>query len=454
MNMTPFQVPVTKLDFDLQNPRFPVQTSQREALDKILLDSTAKTIKLAEHIIANGQNPIDLLAVYETEGRRYVVLEGNRRTAVLKALSKPVLLDSLPPGAGVPAFIKKMKQLAAQVSHDAVSKINVVSFPTREEADVWILLKHTGENDGAGTVGWDGTQRARFRKGDVGMNLIDFGKANGWFTDDQLTARGPFPITTFNRLLGDPGVRAIMGVEKTGGKLQSLVPVAELEKVVTRVVQDLAKGEWNVTKLKSKAQRQGYMEQLPKSVIPKTQAPEGAWAVDPDVALEVVSPPPKTRVREKPLTRTTLIPKNFTISASDSSPRLGTIYRELKALQVEKQKNAVAVLLRVFIELSLDDYIPREKVTIIRKDAGRTTLADKAISAAAHLKKSDKLNKNQEDIVSRLVGNGQDPKTEVTSITTLHAFVHSRHSSPLPSELLTIWDNISDFMRLITHVQS
>jgi hypothetical protein len=446
--MAPFQVPVTKLDFDLHNPRFPAQTSQREALDKILLDQPGKTVKLAEHIIANGQNPIDLLAVYETEGRRYVVLEGNRRTAVLKVLSKPVLLDSLPQGPGVPAFVKKMKQLAAQANHE-VSKINVVSFATREDADVWILLKHTGENEGAGTVGWDGTQRARFRKGDVGMNLLDFGKQNGWFTEEQLTARAPFPITTFNRLLGDPAVRNLMGVEKSGDTLKSLVPVEELGKIVTRVVTDIAKGgTWNVTTLKSKAQRQAYLDQLPKSVIPKTLAAEGAWTIDLDAAPAVVAPPPRTRVREKPLSRTTLIPQSFTITTSDNSPRLNNIYRELKALQVEKNKNAVAVLLRVFIELSLDDYIPREHVTIIRKDAGRTTLADKANSAAAHLKKAGKLNKNQEDIVSRLVSNGQDPN----SITTLHAFIHSRHASPLPSELLTIWDNISDFMRLIAHV--
>lgn len=445
--MTPFQVPVTKLDFDLNNPRFPPQTSQREALDKILLDSPAKTVKLAEHITTNGQNPIDLLAVYETDGRRYVVVEGNRRTAVLKILSKPVMLDSLPAGPGVQAFVKKMKQLAAKNKHE-VSKVNVVSFATRDEANVWILLKHTGENEGAGTVPWDGTQKARFRKGDVGLNLLDFGKENGWFTEDELTARGPFPITTFNRLLGDPAVRAAMGIEKSGDRVESLVPVEELEKVVTRVVQDIAKGEWNVTKLKSKAQRQAYLDQLPKSVLPKTQAVGGPWTVDLDVAPAVVSPPPTARVREKSLTRKTLIPKTFVISTSDASPRLATIYRELKALQVDKNKNAVAVLLRVFIELCLDDYIPREKVTIIRKDAKRTTLGDKVNSAAAHLKKANKLNKNQENAAERLVGDGTDPN----SITTLHAFVHSRHASPLPSELLTIWDNIADFMRLIAHV--
>src|SRR3546814_16368542 len=71
----------------------------------------------------------------------------------------------------------------------AINKVGAVQFESREDADIWIPLKHTGENEGAGTVPWDGTQRARFRKGDAGLNLLDFGKANNWFTEEDLTDR-------------------------------------------------------------------------------------------------------------------------------------------------------------------------------------------------------------------------------------------------------------------------
>lgn len=450
--MTPFQVPVSKLDFDLQNPRFPPQASQRDALEKILLTYPSKTTKLAEHIIAHGQNPIEMLAVYETEARRYVVLEGNRRTAVLKVLNKPALLDSLPPGTGVPAFVKKMKLLAAKASKEAIGKITVVAFPDRDEAAVWIELKHTGENEGAGIVEWDGTQRARYRKGDIGLSLLDFGKSNGWFTEDELTARAPFPITTFNRLVGDTAVRSALGLQYSGGKLSSLVPVEALGKAITRVVRDLASGDLKVSHLMKKADRQNYIDQLPKSVLPKIPAESIPWPVDMDAIPAEVAASPKARIVDRKLTRKALIPASFSIKTNEASPRLNYIYRELKALAVQTNKNAVAVLLRVFIELSLDDFLVRENVTMIRKDAKRTTLADKAISVAAYLKGKGRMNKGQEDIVHRLVGDGDAPRSEVASITTLHSFVHNRHASPLPSELLTIWENISDFMRLITHV--
>ncbi|MFZ6734153.1 hypothetical protein ACO0LG_19645 [Undibacterium sp. Ji42W] len=448
-------VPISKLDFDLQNPRYAEQSSQREALERILLDNPAKTIKLAEHIAANGQNPIDLIAAIETTNKRFIVLEGNRRTAVLKVLNKPLLLDSIPTAIGVLAFVRRMKQLANQVALSAINKTGLVTFKSREDADVWINLKHTGENEGAGTVPWDGTQRARFRKGDVGLNLLDFGKIHNWFTDEDLTERGAFPISTLNRLLGDPSIREALGLEIAGGILQSKVDLTELEKGVKQIVSDLASGDWNVTKLKSKADRQKYLHQLPSSSLPKREATSPAWIIDSQKnTTQAIQTSQLTKIRVKTTARTTLIPKNFIISTSTNSPRLAKIYKELKQLSIEKNENAVAVLLRTYIELSLDDFIAREKVTVVKKNikAQQATLADKAISVAAHLKQLGKLDKAQEAIVHRLTGSGGDPKTDATSITTLHSFVHSRHASPIGSELKTIWDNIATFMQLITHV--
>lgn len=453
--MTPITVPVSKLDFDLHNPRYTEQSSQRDAFEKTLLDSVGKTQKLAEHIVANGQNPIDLIAAFETEGRRFVVLEGNRRTAVLKALNKPVLLDALPSGVGVPAFVKRMKLLVSRVEKGAINKVGIVVFPSREDADVWISLKHPGENEGAGTVSWDGTQSARFRKGDAGLNLIDFGKNNNWFTDEELTNRGAFPISTFNRLLGDPTIRKALGLELSSGKLLSTVAVEELAKGIKQVVSDLATGKWNVTKLKSKADRKHYLDQLPKETLPASSGAVAGWIVDPDLIKQPgTTRPALSRVRSRPTNRNTLIPKEYVISTSAQSPRLNKIYRELKQLSVGKHENAVAVLLRTYIELSLDDFISRESVSVMYKNPKNPqgTLAEKATSSAAHLKAQAKLDKTQEAIVHRLVGNGPDPKAQSASITTLHAFVHSRHASPIASELLTIWDNISDFVRLIAHV--
>ncbi|SHH03140.1 hypothetical protein [Pollutimonas bauzanensis] len=451
--MASVTVLVSKLDFDLENPRYIAQKSQREAFERILLDNPTKTIALAEHIVNNGQNPIDLIAVIATENNRYIVLEGNRRAAVLKALNKPVLLDAIPLGTGVPAFCKKMKLLAKRADKSTINKVGAVQFDSREDADIWIPLKHTGENEGAGTVPWDGTQRARFRKGDAGLNLLDFGKANDWFTEEDLTDRAAFPISTLNRLLGDPAIRKALGLELSAGKLQSTVAISDLEKGIKQVVSDLATGTWNVSMLKSKQDRKKYLDQFPAASLPSLPDEETLWPLDPDLAPAPESKPAATepKVRSRNDKRSTLIPKSFVVTTSSESPRLNKIYRELKRLSVEDYENAVAVLLRTFIELSLDDFIARDNVTIV-KARHQATLAEKVRSTAKHLKDQGKFDKNQEGIVNKLASTEPDDQAQPTSITTLHSFVHSRYASPLGSELKTIWDNISPFMLHIAHV--
>lgn len=449
-------VSISKLDLDLQNPRYEVQNSQREALERILLDNSEKTIKLAENIIQNGQNPIDIIAVIESSNNRYTVIEGNRRVAVIKILSKPVLLDSIPAGQGVAPFLKKMKQLAGQASEIDFSQIKLVLFSSREEANMWVKLKHTGENDGAGTVQWDGTQRARFRKGDVGLRLLDFGKSQNWFTDSDLTIRGAFPISTFNRLLSDPSVRNILGLELSSGALNSLVARNELAKGVKKIVFDLAEGSWNVSKLKSKADRQNYIEQLPKESLPDVTNSETPWAIDheaPEKELKKNSIVQNIRVQKT--IRNTLIPKTFKVNSNINSPRLGKIITELKSLSVEKHENAIAVLLRTLIELSVDDFIARKNITVIQKNvkAYQPTLANKVNNVAAYFREQKKLDKAQEHIVNRLTGNNDETKADCTNITTLHSFVHSRHASPIGTELKTIWDNVATFMELVLNIK-
>jgi hypothetical protein len=456
--MSIISVPISKLDFDLQNPRYPVQMSQREAWEKILISNTSKSVRLAEHIVKFGQNPIDIVAVVETEDKRFLVLEGNRRAAVLRALNKPQMLDSIPSAAGIPAFIKRMKHLAKAAQAAEINKATVYVFISREQADTWIQLKHTGENDGAGTVMWDGSARARYRnKGDIGLELLDFGRANNWFSEDDLTQNGPFPITTLNRLLGDPAVRTALGLELSNGALLSTVEPAELSKAVTQVVSDLVNGKakngkWNVTTLKLKGDRKRYLDQLPAASLPAGVGSRTPWQIDADTAVPPQQKPlagPKVRVRNA--ARASLIPKDFVVNTSPSSPRLSKLFKELKQLPVDKFENAVSVLLRTTIELSLDDLIARGKVYVSTKGK-QATLAEKAKAAALHFKNQGLLDKNQDGIVQRLVSIDDNARADSTSIFTLHSFIHSRHASPIPSELKTIWDTIAPFMRLVAHV--
>lgn len=442
-------VDVDKLDLDLDNPRNEQQGSQREALELMLTSEPKKTQALAQHVVENGMNPTDLIAVIPGNGDRFVVVEGNRRAAVLRALIKPALLDSLPQATALPSMVKKVRSLAQQAKNMELDKVNVALFDSREEANVWIALKHTGENGGAGTVPWNGIQTARFRKGDAATSLIEFGKHQGWFTEQDISGTRAFPVSTLARLIGDPDVRAALGLELHKGQLASTVPTTELAKGIKRVVADLAIGDkWTVTNLKRKEDREKYIAQLPAAARPNLKKFIEPWSIGHIAAQSKAANAPGTdKVNSKPSSRlrSSLIPPGFI--ASINSPRINEIYRELKRLNVHTYPNATAVLLRVLIELAVDELIESKAVTVKTHTPKRPTLAEKIDTSIQWLRDSRLLNKQAAEMVKKLGGNeAADPNHAAASVTTLHAFMHNRYASPIPTEMNAIWNGIEPFM--------
>ncbi len=86
-------LPVVSLHLDAKNPRLGRETTARAPREIIqhLFDHD-KALDVAQSIVARGYFPNEpLLAVREND--RYVVVEGNRRLAALKALREPGLLE-------------------------------------------------------------------------------------------------------------------------------------------------------------------------------------------------------------------------------------------------------------------------------------------------------------------------------------------------------------------------
>jgi hypothetical protein len=151
LNLRPSQVIL-----DPDNPRLPDGTSSdREAINRLLDDGADALGSLARDIAKTGQtNPAEIPIAIK-DGNRYLIVEGNRRFAVLKLLKDPTLADD--------EEHQKMFRRAVALGTPP-STIHTLVVASREEADRWIVLRHTGENNGVGVKRWSASQTATHRR--------------------------------------------------------------------------------------------------------------------------------------------------------------------------------------------------------------------------------------------------------------------------------------------------
>lgn len=429
------QAKIEDLFFDVDNPRYESLDDQRNALQKIVTDQKEKIFILAEDIVTQGLNPADLIIVIESEkgNGKYIVLEGNRRFATLKLLSNPHLLESI---TMAPSLKKKFKDLIIKFDKKEIEPISCVLCDSRQEADHWRMLRHTGENRGAGIVGWDGIATARFVGNNVSLQALNFVKKQGGV---KINDPDKFRITNLGRLLGDPHVRDVLGISIIDGKLCSEFAPNEILKGLNKIISDVQDPSFTVSHIKHKSQREEYANKIGKSHLPDKNKKISTWYLESEE--KVPKDKPKKIIRPS-TERKVLIPRDCILRISD--PRINAIYIELRRLKIESFSNAIAVLMRVFLELTTEFYITDKKLPGLDLNNPDLSLHAKVTAVADHLV-STGVPKNDLRGIRAAVCNKLSP----FSIYTLHSYIHGRYSQPKPKDLLIDWDNVRIFFEKI-----
>jgi hypothetical protein len=416
--------------------------NQDEAIQLMLNSQGNKIVALAKHLAENGTNPASLpIVIPATEHTgKYYVLDGNRRLSALRLLERPELGD----GIFDRLVLQNTKELAVKYKNNPIQEFECVIFPDREQADPWIQLIHRGQSQGAGLVEWDGQVAARYdeRKGigekgaSVALQILDLIQDNKKLSQKTHAKieNGKFPITSLTRLLNTPYVRKKIGLQIRNGAIESIE--GKTVEGLAQIVEDLGTEYKTVSDIKRVDQRIKYVDEL--------FDPHPA-ATEPDSVTNTLpksSPLPvnKKKTPKVAKLRTTLIPKEF--SAEISQHRINKIFVELKNLNVDEFPNAVAVMLRVFLELSLDHHL-EAVLKWPEQQIDNSTLAQKLIAVVNDFD-SRKLMSSKELAVIRKAAGGQT--LLVASVKTLHAYVHNKHFSPIPSELRIAWDDLALFI--------
>lgn len=428
-------IPVEDLKLDLLNPRGPEYPDQVSALEAIVRRSPSKLVVLAEDIATQGMNPADrMITINDKDDGRYIVLEGNRRLAAIKLLCDPTRIGSLPMSA---ALAKRLRAVAEKFDHTLVDPLPCVVMESRAEADHWIELRHTGENEGAGIVGWDGEERARFRGSDPALQVLAYIRGHKKVdskTREHLSER--FPITNLGRLLGDPDCRLALGISIENGKVLALVDDATLFKGLKRLVTDIGSRQIRVSDIHSKQDRKTYIKAI-KPDLPDPKALSIPWTLEQGQKVTQANAAKAKKTKPLSTSRKRLIPKSCILEINE--PRINAIYLELRGkINVHEAPNAVAVMSRAFFEMSLDHYLAtlkikpsndhlRSKAAAVRDDLKAKGVAKDVLTPMSHALQNQGL----------------------FSIDLLHMYVHNKRFAPIATDLITSWDNVQPFFEVL-----
>lgn len=271
------------------------------------------------------------------------------------------------------------------------------------------------------------------------------GKGNGPSVADEierrlaeanlLPSRRKIPRSTLNRLLSAEPFRHRVGISMKGGRFQFTRDEPKSLAALARIAKDMAERDLVLGDIWDIDGKQSYLDKLEREgVLPKETVT--ANKVEPGTPT---SKPAKVKPSAKatPTVRTTLIPnKDFDLSWPGRLQRHHRIWEELQFhLDLRTHPNAISVLMRVLIELALENYITTAKVVVHDKDK----LANRLEKAGLHLQTAGKIDAKQVEVLKKF-----KQGDKLVSADTLNRYVHSTNFAPSPEHLMSIWDSLAD----------
>lgn len=457
---------VASLFLDEKNPRLGQETSVQAPRELIqYLFDHDKALDIARSIATHGYFENEpLLAI--NDGSHYVVVEGNRRLAALKALKEPGLLTG---SAG-----KQIERLARHANLEELTPVPVIVAPNRRATDRLLAVRHIGTP----ILPWQAENRASFilSKLEEGYSIEELYDELGFTDHDIQKARQTRAIAEMTRALDlpeevkakidNPRVKLFSTLERvfesSVGReflkveadldygLRGNTSKKEFLRAFTHLVTDITVRRETSRSLNTNENIRDYFEQRnPKAVAAKKQrkfTPEDIITGKPSIS----TPKPKTQKKTKKMSPS-IIPSSFKVIYGHD--RLIDIRRELTRLKRDQFPNAGAVLLRVFLELAINDYLDRtgqlQQIKAQLKSRGKLPphgrltmreLTKEIINAA-----KQNLDKDAATQVAKALR--YDPAAPF-SINDLHAFVHYP-DFPGERDILQFWNRTEPLFKLM-----
>lgn len=426
-------VKINELVPNVLNPRHTEVDTPERAVAALMRKMPTKILALARDITEFGLDPSSLPIVVD-EGEYFVALEGNRRVAALLLIDNPELIELDQDLHAAFEALRRENALPAEVV--------CVVFDEREEADHWLELRHTGQNEGAGIVPWGAPEQNRFRRNrgsqtDAAMRFADAMRTlypdEIDFLQDVDKVESDMS-TTLGRVIQNPTRKAQFGFEQKDGVMYVRNDPDDMLPLLERLFRDLASGTENVTNLRDRNYLDNYMVKILREVpheshrlpsvvsvdewiaehgaLDEAGSDQGETSGDPD------APESRTRNRRRRRREEKHIFQGLVLSHVDI--RVSDVLKEAQKLYIETSPNLTAIMLRVVLDLASSSFY----LHLGRTNSENTDFKVKIKSCADkvdHAVTDPELRRARELISS----------DGALSFRTMNGYVHDLESGPL-----------------------
>lgn len=429
-------ISLEKLLVNRSNDRHGELENETTAIAWLFTNHRSQMKKLARDIVDAGllyEPPL----VYP-DGLNFIVYDGNRRTTCLKLLTSP----KRAPDADLQKFFTDLR---GQWRGTFPTRITCRVESDRDEIDEILFRRHTGSQGGVGQSNWDDRMKTTFvnRTGKGGkLNVADE-------IEERLKAAGllpkgkRIPRSNLNRLLSAEAFRNRVGISTPKGRFQFIRTEDVALKALARIANDLAHRRITLDDVWDVDRKSQYLDKLESEGVLPTAADaiskQGKGGKGKTPKDGPTKPQPKA---PKPPKRTTLIPQvEYGVAWAGRLQRHRAIWEELQfKLELDEHPNAIAVLCRVLLELSVDNYIKQANITTA---AENDALLKKLICAAENLHAQGKVDKRYVQVIKKA-----RTMDAIVSIDTLNKYVHSSSLAPAADHLTSLWDAFSELVVL------